>query len=415
VTDASALALALLVLAATLAVAVRRPPHLSEAVVACVGAGLLLLVGSIGLSGAGDALRGLGPTVGFLAAMLAIAAGCQREGLFDALGALMARGSAGSSQRLLAFVFLIATATTVVLSLDATIVLLTPVVFVTAARMRMNAKPQVYACVHLANSASLLLPVSNLTNLLAFHATNLSFMHFAVLMALPTLAAVSIEWIVFRRFFAEDLERPHPASTRTDRPEPPRFALAVLTLTLAGFALSSILGIEPVWFATAGAGAITVPALVRRTVTPLALARELQPGFLIFVLALAVIVHAASINGLDTAVRSVLPAGSSLPDLLAIAALSAILSNLVNNLPATLILIPAAAAAGVGPVLATLVGVNIGPNLTYVGSLATLLWRRVLRADGTDVQLGEFLRLGALTVPAGLLACTTLVWLALRA
>jgi arsenical pump membrane protein len=87
-----------------------------------------------------------------------------------------------------------------------------------------------------------------------------------------------------------------------------------------------------------------------------------------------VIVQAASGDGLDNAVRAVLPTGGSLPDLLAIAALSAVFANLVNNLPATLMLVPVAAAAGTGPVLATLVGVNIGPNLTYVGSLATLLW-----------------------------------------
>jgi arsenical pump membrane protein len=113
-------------------------------------------------------------------------------------------------------------------------------------------------------------------------------------------------------------------------------------------------------------------------------------------------------------VRAVLPTGGSLPDLLAIAALSAIFANLVNNLPATLMLVPVAAAAGPGPVLATLVGVNVGPNLTYVGSLATLLWRRVLRAGDADVELGEFLRLGALTVPAGLVAATMLLWLALK-
>jgi arsenical pump membrane protein len=112
----------------------------------------------------------------------------------------------------------------------------------------------------------------------------------------------------------------------------------------------------------------------------------------------------------------VFPTGGSLPDLLAIAALSAILPNLVNNLPATLMLIPVAAtAAGPGPVLATLIGVNVGPNLTYVGSLATLLWRRVLRAEDTAVEPGEFLRLGALTVPAGLVAATALLWLALNA
>ena len=414
-TNGLELAVALVVLAATLAVAVARPPYLSEALAASGGAVLLVIVGAIGLSGAGDALRDLAPTVGFLAAMLLIADGCRREGLFDAMGAVMARGSGGSPQRLLVFVFVIATAITAVLSLDATIVLLTPVVFATAARMRTSAKPHVYACAHLANSASLLLPVSNLTNLLAFHASKLSFLHFAALMVLPTIAAVGVEWVVFTRFFAVDLTRPRHAGTRPARPELPRFAVAVLAFTLAGFALSSVVGIEPVWFAAVGAVAITIPALAGKTATPVQLARAVEPGFLIFVLGLGVIVHAASANGLDSAVRAVLPAGGSLPDLLAIATLSAIFANLVNNLPATLMLVPVAAAAGPGPVLATLIGVNVGPNLTYVGSLATLLWRRVLRAEDTDVELGEFLRLGALTVPAALIAATVLLWLALKA
>jgi arsenical pump membrane protein len=405
----------MVVLAVTLAVAVTRPPYVSEAVAAGAGAVLLVVVGAIGLSGAGDALRALGPTVGFLAAMLVIAEGCRRDGLFDAMGVVMARGSGGSPQRLLAFVFVTAAAITAVLSLDATIVLLTPVVFATAARMRSSARPQVYACAHLANSASLLLPVSNLTNLLAFHASHLSFLRFAALMVLPTVAAVGVEWLVFTRFFADDLTRPRHAGTRPGRPELPRFTVGVLGFTLMGFAASSVVGIAPVWFAVAGAVAITIPALVRKTLTPTALARATEPGFLIFVLGLGVIVQAASANGLDSAVRAVLPTGGSLPDLLAIAGISAVFANLVNNLPATLMLIPVAAtAAGPGPVLATLIGVNVGPNLTYVGSLATLLWRRVLRAEDTDVDPREFLRLGALTVPAGLVAATVLLWLALQ-
>ena len=413
--DDLALVLALVVLAVTLGVAVARPAFVSEAVAALVGAVLLVVVGAVSFSQAVHAVRGLGSTVGFLAAMLLIAEGCRRDGLFDAMGALMARGAGGSPQRLLAFVFVIAAVITAVLSLDANVVLLTPVVFATAARMRTSAKPQVYACAHLANSASLLLPVSNLTNLLAFHASGLSFLHFGALMALPTLAAVGVEWVVFTRFFAVDLRRPRRAGARPARPELPRFALGVLALTLAGFAASSLVGVAPVWFAAAGAAAITLPALVRRTATPVRLVRAVEPGFLVFVLGLGVIVAAASANGLDSAVRAVLPTGGSLPDLLAIAAISAILANLVNNLPATLMLVPVAAAAGPGPVLATLIGVNIGPNLTYVGSLATLLWRRILRAEDSDVELGEFLRLGALTVPASLLAATVLLWVGLHA
>jgi arsenical pump membrane protein len=181
-------------------------------------------------------------------------------------------------------------------------------------------------------------------------------------------------------------------------------------MTLAGFAISSPLGVAPVWVAAAGAAAITVPALLHRQATPERLVRAVEPGFLVFVLGLGVIVATASDNGLGSAVEAIVPAGDTLFDLLLVAAVAAVLANLVNNLPATLILVSATAAAGPAPVLAALIGVNVGPNLTYVGSLATLLWRRVLHREDSDVELGEFLRLGALTVPAGLIAATVLLW-----
>src|SRR5919108_672868 len=247
-------------LAATLAFAVVRPRGLPEAVAAVPAALLVVALGILPVRAALDELRSLGPTVGFLAAVLLLAELCEREGLFAAAGQRMAVASGGRPVALLGLVFAVGAAVTAVLSLDATVVLLTPVVFQTAARLRLRPKPHIYACTHLANSASLLLPVSNLTNLLAFRASGLSFARFATIMTLPWLAAV-----------------------------------------------------------------------------------------------------------------------------------------------------------GPGTVLACLVGVNVGPNLTYVGSLATLLWRRVLRERDAEPAVGEFLRLGALTVPAGLLAATTALWVALRA
>jgi arsenical pump membrane protein len=143
----------------------------------------------------------------------------------------------------------------------------------------------------------------------------------------------------------------------------------------------------------------------------------IQPSFLLFVLSLSlgVIVAAASGNGLATAVRMVLPGGTSLPALLGIAAISALPANLVNNLPAILIIAPVAVASGPAAVLAALVGVNVGPNLTYAGSLATLLWRRLLRAEDAGVNLGEFTRLGAATVPAALAASTLMLWFGVKA
>ena len=113
-----------------------------------------------------------------LAALLVLGDGCERAGLFDALAARMAAGAGGSATKLLALVFAAAAAVTAVLGLDATVVLLTPAAFAAAAKARLPSRPHVYACTHLANSASLLLPVSNLTNLLAFKATGLTFTRF---------------------------------------------------------------------------------------------------------------------------------------------------------------------------------------------------------------------------------------------
>ena len=253
-------AVALVVLAACLAAAVTRPSWAPDWAVAAGGAVLLVVVGIISVKGAREALGQLGPTVGFLAALLVLADGCRRAGMFDALGAWMAVGSRGQPRRLLAMVFLAAAVTTAVLSLDATVVLLTPIVFATAARLRTNARPHVYACTHLANSASLLLPVSNLTNLLAFRASGLSFARFGSLMVLPWLVATG-----GRMACPEPGVRGRPAPAGTparprpvDRPELPTFPLAVVGLTLVGFALSSLIGIAPVWVATAGAVAMVV-------------------------------------------------------------------------------------------------------------------------------------------------------------
>jgi arsenical pump membrane protein len=352
----------------------------------------------------------------FLAALLVLAEGCRREGLFAAIGSLLATRAQASAHRLLVLVFAVAAVVTVVLSLDATVVLLTPIVLVTAARLHTSPKPHVFACAHLANSASLLLPVSNLTNLLAFHASGLSFTRFAALMALPWVAALGVEWTVLSRFFRPSRAEETSASTPAEMTiRWPRAPLVILAATLAGFALSSLAGLAPVWIAVAGAVGITLPALLRGRATPVAIVRAADPAFLLFVLALGVIVGAASNHGLESAMRRILPDGAGLLDLLAIAALCALLANAVNNLPAILIALPArAGAAGPGPVLAALVGVNIGPNLTYVGSLATLLWRRALRAEGCEVGLGEFSVLGLLAVPAAIIAATAALWLGMH-
>ncbi|MFE4550800.1 SLC13 family permease, partial [Streptomyces sp. NPDC056785] len=261
--------LSVVLLAAVLVCAVVRPFGWPEAVVAVPAALLVMATGAISWEHAREEAAHLGPVIGFLAAVLVLARFCDDEGLFHACGAWMARWAAGRPRRLLTAVFALASAITAVLSLDATIVLLTPVVFATAARMGARPKPHVYACTHLSNTASLLLPVSNLTNLLAFTASGLSFTRFAALMVLPWLVAIGAEYVVFRRFFARDLAAAAPRPTLDEPPELPLFALVTVGCTLAGFVVASAVGIDPAWSAAAGSLVLAVRAVLRGRATVL--------------------------------------------------------------------------------------------------------------------------------------------------
>ena len=408
---AGAEVLAIAVLAVSLFAAIVRPRGISEAAVAVPGAALLVLLGVVGGRPALDRIEAIGPTVGFLAAILVFGNLCAEAGVFDYLGFRAARISRGRSRRLLIVVVGLAAGVTVVLTLDATVVLLTPVVLATAMRMRAHVRPPAYACSRLANSGSLLLPVSNLTNLLAFGASGLSFGRFAGLMLLPWLVVCVAEWLGLRLFFRRDLPRraeplDGPAVTA------PRFALAVLAMTVAGFVLTSSFGVSPAWAAVGGCVLLLAPPIRRRKVMPLRLLREASPGFCLFVLALAVIVDAVTRHGLNSVLHHLVPSGTGLLALLAVVTLAAVLANLVNNLPATLALIPLVTGQP-ALLLAMLLGVNIGPNASYGGSLATLLWRRLLPAAAKP-SARKFHLLGLLTVPVLLVITTVALWAGLH-
>ena len=181
-----------------------------------------------------------------------------------------------------------------------------------------------------------------------------------------------VEFFVLRWLFAKELRPQDGPKEPPPKAEVPVFVLVVLVLTLAGFAVTSLLDVAPAWAALAGAVVLGVRSLAQRRSTVSGIVDAVNVPFLAFVLCLGVVVDAVMLHGLDTAMAAVLPAGDTLLALLGIAAVAAVLSNVVNNLPAVLVLLPLVSMSGPAGILAVLIGVNIGPNLTYAGSLANL-------------------------------------------
>ena len=406
----AALAVSVVVLVAALLSALTVPRRMPPAAVAATGTVLLVSVGLVPWADAATAVRQIAPPVGFLVLILLLGHLAGREGVFTWAAAVTAQ-RAGSSSLLLARVVVLAAVVTATLSLDATVVLLVPVVLATATRLQVPSRPYSYAAGHLANSASLLLPVSNLTNLLAFAATGLSFAHFTGLMLAPWLAAVGVEYLLLRRFFRADLAEIR-AGRSAEVPSPPLGALTLVGLTVAGCGVASAVGISPLWPAALGVAILAVRQLVTRTSHVGDLVAAANPSLVVFVLGLAVIVLAVRRNGVDLLAATILPTGHDWADLLGVAGIAAVAANLLNNLPATLTLLPVAALNGSATVLALLIGVNIGPNLTYIGSLANLLWRRGLNGSAPDARTFSAVGLG--TVPLTLVAATTALWAVLQ-
>ena len=394
------------VLAVALLGAIVRPMGYSEAAFALPGALILVVTRVVSWSQVGHVLRELGPTVLFLAGILLFGHLCAEAGVFDYLGALAARNSRGQARRLLGTVVALAAGVTAVLTLDATVVLLTPVLLRTTQQLRVRSRPHLYACAHLANSGSLLLPVSNLTNLLAFAATGLSFGRFTALMALPWTVACLLDWRALRWFFRADLRL--SSEQAVEVPAVPRYPLLILAGTVAGFVVTSAIDVPPAWAAWLGVVALGIPALTARRTTWRRMVNEASPGFVLFVLALGVIFQGVNTGGVHDALAHLVPDGTGLLALIGLALLGGLLANLVNNIPATLALLPLVTASPLS-VLAVLIGVNVGPNLTLGGSLATLLWRRQL-PESHHQSARTFHLLGVLTTLPILLAATVALW-----
>jgi arsenical pump membrane protein len=396
-------------LAGMLAVAFGHPRGRVEAGTGVVCVAATLSTGLVSLDEAREAVDRLAPVVAFLVTILVVSDVCARAGVFTAAAQRVGRWSGDSAARLFTGVFVLAAVVTATLSLDATVVLLTPVVLAAGMARSVPDEPGTFACLRMANSASLLLPVSNLTNLLALPHLDLTFSGFAVRMA-PVLAVVlMVEYVGLRLLFRQRLET-RPQSDPTPLAPWPVVPVVVVAAMLVGFAVLSPFGGEPWWASLAAALVLGGWAVRRGLARPIHLVHAAHPGFAIWVLALGVVVAGLAEGFLGDTVRDLVPGSASLAGLLGIAVLATVLANVLTNLSATLLLVPVVAPIGTTAVLAALLGLNIGSGLTWTGSLANLLWRRTLRRHDRAVGSAAFHRVSLTITPVSLLAAVLMLW-----
>ena len=345
-------------------------------------------------------LYSLTAVVGFLVAIMVLARASADEGLFEAWAAVIARTTTSSPSRRFALVVVLIAVVTAVLTLHATVVLLLPVLLIAARSAR---KATGLATVRIANTGSTLLPTSNVTNLVAFAGTGLAFVEFAWLMLPVWAVGVAAELAVLRWWFRRDF-RDDPAPEVAEAPAVPLFPAAIIVAVLI-----ALTGGVDLWLpAAAGAILLSGYALMRRMTTGQDLfeAANLPLAVLMLVWALVVVWLGGTRAG--DGIDQLVPSSDSLVALVVTAVVGMVAANLINNMPATVLLLPAAAAAGPVTVLALLVGLNVGANLTAVGSLANLLWRQAGPGDVTSWR--TFHAIGLVTTPAIVVLCTTVLW-----
>ncbi len=354
---------------------------------------LVVLTGALPPDAALAVLAQLAPVLVFLVAMTLLAELADLAGVFDAAAYRIARLGGGRVRRLWLLVLALATVTTVLMSLDTTAVLLTPVVLTLCERCGLPSLPFAMVVVWCANTASLLLPVSNLTNLLSLQHTGATTAQFAAVMWAPAVVAVLVTALVLGLRYRTRLggAYQHPgAALPGDRLLFRVAAAACLLVGPLGF-----VGVPAPWAASIGAAVVALGFAVRGRGRRLPWTRV--PWRLVLLVAgLFLAVAAAQRHGALDLLTSLVGTGHSTLDLLRLAGSSALGANLVNNLPAYAALAPAA-ASGLRP-YALLVGVNLGPVVLLWGSLATLLWHERCRRRGVRVSAREYALVGALGI-----------------
>lgn len=403
---------------ATLGVIV-RPFSWPEAIWAVLGAALLVVLGLLPWHVALDGVAKGTDVYLFLVGMMLLAEIARKEGLFDWLASHAVRAAKGSATRLFLLVYIVGTVVTVFLSNDACAVVLTPAVYAAAnAAKAKDPLPYLFICAFIANAASFVLPISNPANLVVFAQDMPPLGAWLRLFALPSLLAIVTTFVVLRMTQNSALKQTIETEVET-KPLGTGGKVAGLGIILTGAALigASAAGIElglPT-FVAGLATALVVLAIKRGGFVEVA--KDVSWSVLPLVAGLFVLVEALEETGVLKMLADALKSYASAdPTLTAWTGGAAVAfgANLVNNLPAGLLAGAAVQAAHVSQKVAgaILIGVDLGPNLSVTGSLATILWLTAIRREGQDVSAGKFLKLGLLVMPPALiLALAALLYL----
>jgi arsenical pump membrane protein len=384
--------------------------RIPEVVWAVAGAIALVSLGllPVGAAAAG-AKKGLNVYF-FLTGMMLLAELARQEGLFDWLAARAAYLARGSATRLFGLVYMVGIVVTVFLSNDATAVVLTPAVAAVARTAKVEQSlPYLYICALIANAASFVLPISNPANLVIYARHMPPLLEWVPRFALPSILSIGATYLVLRWTQRNALRQ----SVETDITVP-ELSVAGKAALLGILATAGVLMLGSAWGKDLGlpalcAGLVTLAVVtVIARATPWRFLRKISWGVIPLVAGLFILVEALDRSGVihtpsdylrDLAQRS---AGTAA---VGSGVVVAILSNLINNLPAGLIAGTAVQGANVPTSVssAILIGVDLGPNLSATGSLATILWLTALRRDGIEVNSRDFLKLGCLVMPPALL------------
>ncbi len=379
---------------------VLRPFGWPEAVWAVAGAAVLVAGGFLPWDAALHAIGQGGDVYLFLTGMMLLSEMARVAGLFDHVAARAARHAAGNPRRLFALVYGVGVLVTVFLSNDATAVVLTPAVFAAARAAGAAPLPYVLICAFVANAASFVLPISNPANLVVFDGAMPPLLAWLARFGLPSVLAIAATYGALR--VVQRAALAHPAMHAVAVPPLSRAGRIVawgIGGTAVALLLASGFGSDLGWPACLAAVLTAAATAIEARMVPWGVVRGVAWAVLPLVAGLFVLVAGLSRTGALGGLNAWLQTAP--PELVGVAV--ALLCNLVNNLPAGLLMGSAAAHAPPAVTTAVLIGVDLGPNLSVTGSLATLLWLVALRREGMRVSAWAFLRLGALVTPPALL------------